>query len=67
MVTDSSVVEIIKEINKFVTKVSEEELKNAKEEYIGGFVINAQNPRTAANFALNIELYDLPNDYYETY
>lgn len=68
MVTDSSVVEIMKEINKIrYKKVSEEELKNAKEEYIGGFVINAQNPRTAANFALNIELYDLPNDYYETY
>ena len=68
MVTDSSVVEIMKEINKIrYKKVSAEELENAKQEYIGGFVINAQNPRTAANFALNKEIYNLPNDYYEKY
>lgn len=68
MVTDSSVVELMKEINKIrYQKVSEEELKNAKEQYIGSFVINAQNPSTAATFALNKELYDLPDDFYETY
>lgn len=68
MVTDSSVVELMKEINKIrYQKVSEEELKNAKEQYIGSFVINAQNPSTAASFALNKELYDLPDDFYETY
>lgn len=68
MVTDSSVVELMKEINKIrYKKVSEEELKNAKEQYIGSFVINAQNPSTAANFALNKELYNLPDDFYESY
>lgn len=68
MVTDSSVVELMKEINKIrYKKVSAEELKNSKEEYIGGFVMDVQKPRTIANFALNIERYNLPEDFYENY
>ena len=68
MVTDSSVVELQKEINKIrYKKVSAEELKNSKEEYIGGFVMDVQKPRTIANFALNIERYNLPKDFYENY
>ncbi len=68
MVTDSSVVEIMKEINTIrYKKVSAEELENAKQAYIGSFVINSQNARTAANYALNREIYDLPDDFYETY
>lgn len=68
MVTDSSVVELMKEVNKIrFKKVSAEELENAKQAYIGSFVINAQNARTAANYALNREIYNLPDDFYETY
>jgi zinc protease len=68
MVTDSSVVELQKEINKMrYKKVSAEELENSKEEYIGGFVMDVQKPRTVANFALNIERYNLPEDFYENY
>ncbi len=68
VVTDSSVVEILKEINKIrYKKVSAEELKNSKEEYIGGFVMDVQKPRTVANFALNIERYNLPDDFYANY
>ena len=68
VVTDSSVVEIQKEINKIrYQKVTAEELKNAKEEYIGSFVMDVQKPRTAANFALNIARYNLPKDFYENY
>ena len=68
MVTDSSAVEILKEINKIrYQKVSEKELKDAKEEYIGGFVMDVQEPATAANYALNIELYKLPKDFYANY
>lgn len=67
-VTDSSVVEMIKEIDKIRTqKVTAEELKNAKAEYVGSFVINVERPATAAAYALNILLYNLPKDYYETY
>jgi len=68
MVTDSSVVEIMKEINTMRYKrVSEQELKDAKEKYIGSFVISAQRPATAARFALNKEIYNLSDDFYETY
>ena len=42
-------------------------LKDAKELYIGSFVMDVQKPSTAARYALNRELYDLPEDYYETY
>lgn len=68
MVTDSSVVEIQKEINKIrYQKVSEQDLRDAKELYIGNFVMEVQKPATAARYALNRELYNLPEDYYETY
>tara|TARA_B100000809_G_scaffold31430_1_gene27357 strand:+ start:17874 stop:19925 length:2052 start_codon:yes stop_codon:yes gene_type:complete len=68
MVTDSSVVEIQKEINKIrYKKVSEQDLKDAKELYVGNFVMDVQKPATAARYALNRELYKLPEDYYETY
>ena len=68
IVTDSAVVEIQKEINKIrYQKVTEEELKNSKAEYIGSFVRNVQKPSTAASFALNIARYNLPEDFYENY
>lgn len=68
IVTDSSVVEIQKEIRKIRTqKVSAEELKNAKAKYVGNFVMEVQKPATAAQYALNIARYNLPNDFYENY
>ena len=58
----------MKEINNIrYQKVSEEDLKNAKAAYVGGFVMDVQKPATAARYALNREIYDLPDDYYETY
>lgn len=68
MVTDSSVVEMMKEINTIrYKKITKSELKNAKAQYIGSFVINVQKPETVAGYALNRELYNLPENYYETY
>ena len=68
VVTDSSVVEIQKEITKIrYQKASAEELKNVKEKYIGSFVMDVQKPRTAANYALNIARYNLPKDFYANY
>jgi predicted Zn-dependent peptidase len=68
VVTDSAIVEIQKEINKIrYQKVSSKELQDAKEEYIGGFVMDVQKPATAANYALNIALYNLPEDFYANY
>lgn len=68
MVTDSSVVEFIKEINKIKSeKVTGEELSNAKAAYTGSFVRALESPSTAARYALNIEIENLPKDYYEVY
>jgi len=68
MVTDSSVVEMMKEINRVrYQPVTGAELKNAKAQYIGSFVINVQQPATAAGYALNKEIYNLPDDFYEKY
>ncbi|MFK5957346.1 MAG: pitrilysin family protein [Lutibacter sp.] len=68
MVTDSAAVEFINEIKKFRdTKVTEEELNNTKAAYVGNFVRNVEKPQTVADYALNIEINNLPEDFYETY
>ncbi len=68
MVTDSSVVEALKEINKVrYQKSTQKELDIAKAKYVGNFVRNVEKPATIANYALNILQNNLPSDYYENY
>ncbi|WP_289645135.1 M16 family metallopeptidase [Maribacter aestuarii] len=68
MVTDSSVVEILKEIDKIVNEpVTEKELENTKAKYAGRFVMALEQPQTIAAYALNIEKENLPKDFYKTY
>ncbi len=68
MVTDSSVVELIKEIKKIGNEpVTDEELANAKAKYAGSFVLALEKPQTIAKYALNIETKNLPEDFYQTY
>jgi zinc protease len=67
-VTDSAVVEFLKEINRIRTeKVSEETLSNVKAGYVGRFVMQVEKPQTVARYALNIETEGLPADFYENY
>ena len=67
-VTDSSVVQILEEIDRITKEpVTDEELSNAKAKYAGSFVMALENPETIANYALNIETEDLPKDFYRTY
>ena len=67
-VTDSAVVEIIKEVRRIVEEpVTEEDLKNAKAKYVGSFVLALEKPETIARYALNIVTEDLPDDFYKTY
>ena len=67
-VTDSSAVELLKEINKMKNSlVSDEEIKNAKAKYTGSFVLSLENASTIASFARNIITQDLPEDYYNTF
>ncbi|AEE20776.1 M16 family metallopeptidase [Dokdonia sp. 4H-3-7-5] len=68
VVTDSSVVEIVKEINRMGSEpVSAEELANAKAKYTGNFVLALERPQTIANYAYNIESKGLPKDFYKNY
>lgn len=68
MVTDSAVVEILKELDKIIKQpVSDEELRDAKANYVGNFVLALEKPSTIAGYALNIETEGLPKDYYKTY
>lgn len=67
-VTDSAVVESLKEIKRIKTeKVSAEDLRNAKAKYVGDFVLALEQPQTIARYALNIKLNNLPKDFYKTY
>ena len=67
-VTDSTVVEIIKEINNLRTKeVTAEKLKAVKSGYVGKFVMALERPSTLARYALNIETNKLPADFYKNY
>lgn len=68
MVTDSAVVEAMKEINKIrYQKATEQELEIAKAKYVGSFVKAVERPGTIAGYALNILQNNLPEDYYENY
>ncbi|PQJ79743.1 insulinase family protein [Polaribacter porphyrae] len=68
MVTDSAVVEAMKEINKIrYQKATQKELDIAKAKYVGNFVKNVENPATIAGYALDILQNNLSNDYYENY
>ena len=67
-VTDSAVVEALKELKKIRTeKVTDEVLNNVKAGYVGKFVMQVEKPATVARYALNIETEGLPADFYENY
>lgn len=67
-VTDSAIVEFMKEFERLRNEpVSEDELAAAKAFITGSFGRSLESPGTIASFALNIERYDLPKDYYENY
>ncbi|RXR34276.1 insulinase family protein [Flavobacterium piscinae] len=67
-VTDSAVVEILKEIKRIRTeKVTDETLKNVKAGYIGKFVMDIEKPTTVARYALQTKTQGLPADFYENY
>jgi zinc protease len=68
MVTDSAVVEALKEIKRIKTEpVDAQTLKDAKAKYVGRFIMGLEQPQTVASYALNIKLNNLPEDFYTTY
>ncbi|WP_339625477.1 pitrilysin family protein [uncultured Maribacter sp.] len=68
MVTDSSVVEILKELELINTQpVTEKELKTTKALYAGSFIMALEDPQTIARYALNVEKEGLPKDFYKSF
>lgn len=67
-VTDSSIIEALKEMRKLSDeKVGKEELQVVKNVMAGNFSRSLEEPGTVATFALNTARYKLPADYYEKY
>ncbi|MGE5498272.1 MAG: M16 family metallopeptidase [Syntrophothermus sp.] len=67
-VTDSAVSEILFEMKRMRDERPENsELQQAKNYSSGSFALSLEKPETIALFAINIERYGLPKDYYSTY
>jgi predicted Zn-dependent peptidase len=67
-VTDSAVVETVKEIRRIVAEpVEAEALSNAKAKYVGDFVLALERPSTIAQYAISIKVNELPEDFYVNY
>lgn len=67
-VTDSAVVEIMKEIKNIrTTPVSEDRLEVSKASYTGNFVRALERPSTIAEYALSVEVQNLDPDFYSNY
>lgn len=67
-VTDSTITEILAEMKKMRSgDITDEELDLAKNFLTGSFSRSLESPQTIARFALNIERYNLPKDYYKNY
>ncbi len=67
-VTDSAVVETLKEI-RFIrdNKVTTQQLVNAKAKFVGDFVLALERPETIADYALEVQTQNLPKDFYVDY
>lgn len=67
-VTDSTVVEAMKELNRIRTeKVTPEALTTVKATFIGNFVMDAEKPEVVARQALLTQTQGLPADFYQNY
>ncbi|MDA9026677.1 insulinase family protein [Flavobacteriaceae bacterium] len=67
-VTDSAVVETVKEIKRIKAgPVTADALSNAKAKYVGDFVLALERPSTIAQYAISTKVNELPEDFYTTY
>ncbi len=67
-VTDSAVIEILYEMKRMRDeKVPQDDLNKILNKLTGSFSRALERPETVAQFAQNIEKYNLPKDYYKNY
>ena len=66
--TDTAMFELLFEIKRMIDEPVEEEMvEQVKSRMSGSFARSLESPQTIARFALAIEKYKLPKDYYATY
>ncbi|MBL7766887.1 MAG: insulinase family protein [Chitinophagaceae bacterium] len=66
--SDSSVAEIIKEMERLRTEpVKQADLDGYKNYMAGTFALSLEDPKTLARFAINERKYNMPKDYYKNY
>jgi len=67
-VTDSAITEMLFEMERIRSElITEEELELVKNNMIGSFIRSLEDPQSIARYALRIERYGLPKDYYKNY
>ncbi|MBS1687305.1 MAG: insulinase family protein [Bacteroidetes bacterium] len=67
-VSDSAVAAILDEMNRLRNeKVAAEDLQNSITYMSGGFAIALEDPARVAQYAINIERYHMPKNYYKDY
>ena len=67
-VTDSAIFQILYEMKRMREEpVSGSELDLVKNYMTGDFALSLENPQTIASFAVNIERYKLPKDFYSNF
>lgn len=67
-VTDSAVVETLKEIKRIKTDyVDDEVLANAKAKYLGSFILESEDKAVSARRSLSIRTNKLPADFYKNF
>ncbi len=67
-VTDSAITEIFNEMKRLRDeKVGEDELSRIKNYLSGSFSRSLEQPGTIARFAIDVEINDLPKDFYKNY
>ena len=67
-VTDSAITQILYEMKRIKNEaVPDSELQTIKNYITGNFAISLENPQTLASFAINIDKYKLPKNYYADY
>jgi len=66
--SDSSVTEILKEMDKLRTElVPQDQLQGVKNYMAGTFALGLEDPKTLARYAINEKKYGMPKDYYKNY
>jgi len=67
-VTDSSITEMLRELKRLQDEpISGDELSMVRNYLIGMFPLQIETPAQVAAGVINIELYNLPKNYYDTY